>query len=176
MIIWKGYNKFTIMKKYLILLIFCLPLFTQAQNNSVEIQVAATLDTWHQAAANAYFDKYFSMMAKDAVFIGTDPNEHWTKTQFMAYAKPHFDKGKVWSFSALKRHIYLSKNQKTAWFDELLDTHMGICRGSGILIKTNSGWKIQQYVLSVTIPNTRIDAVKKLKKAQDAEISASQGH
>jgi hypothetical protein len=31
---------------------------------------------------------------------------------------------------------------QTAWFDELLDTQMKICRGSGILVKENKQWKI----------------------------------
>jgi hypothetical protein len=30
---------------------------------------------------------------------------------------------------------------------------MGVCRGSGVLEKTASGWKIRQYHLSVTVPN-----------------------
>lgn len=71
----------------------------------------------------------------------------------MVFAKPYFDKGKAWSFTALERHIYLSKDQKTAWFDELLSTQMKICRGSGVLIKVGKIYKIQHYVLSMTIPN-----------------------
>jgi hypothetical protein len=42
---------------------------------------------------------------------------------------------------------------KTAWFDELLNTQMKICRGSGVLVKIGQEWKIKQYVLSMTIPN-----------------------
>ncbi len=49
------------------------------------------------------------------------------------------------------------------WFDELLDTWMGTCRGSGVLEKNNKEWKIKQYVLSVTIPNDSIQKVIKLK-------------
>ncbi|MBT1704837.1 nuclear transport factor 2 family protein [Fulvivirgaceae bacterium PWU20] len=30
---------------------------------------------------------------------------------------------------------------------------MGTCRGSGILRKGPQGWKIEQYHLSVTVPN-----------------------
>jgi hypothetical protein len=33
---------------------------------------------------------------------------------------------------------------------------MGVCRGSGILENTAQGWKIQQYHLSVTVPNDLI--------------------
>ena len=30
---------------------------------------------------------------------------------------------------------------------------MGVCRGSGILTKTATDWKLEQYHLSVTVPN-----------------------
>lgn len=158
------------MKKIVFCLIFALPILIQAQDSTVKTEIGAKLDAWHRAAANANFDDFFQMMAKDAVFIGTDANEHWTKTEFMAYAKPHFDKGKAWSFSVLNRHIYLSEGHKIAWFDELLDTQMGVCRGSGVLKNTASGWKIDHYVLSTTIPNSKISKVKKVKKSEDAEI------
>ena len=69
----------------------------------------------------------------------------------------------AWSFTALERHVYVAKDGKTAWFDELLNTQMKICRGSGILIKTNKGWKIQHYVLSVTVPNDNMNEVVKIK-------------
>ena len=132
-----------------------------AQNPKIEI--ANVLDNWHLAAANAKFESYMSAMTDDAIYIGTDATENWTKPQFMAFAKPYFDKGKAWSFTALERHIFIGKDKKTAWFDELLNTQMKICRGSGVLIKTNKGWKIQHYVLSVTVPNDNMNEVIKIK-------------
>ena len=81
----------------------------------------------------------------------------------MAYAKPHFDKGKAWSFKSLKRDITFSKDGKYAWFDELLETQMKICRGSGVLEKIGNTWKIRQYVLSMTIPNEVSNDVIKIK-------------
>jgi hypothetical protein len=38
--------------------------------------------------------------------------------------------GKAWNFTVLERHIYFDQSKK-AWFDELLNTQMKICRGSG---------------------------------------------
>lgn len=121
------------------------------------------LTDWHKAAATANFNNYFGALADDAVFIGTDATEYWNKSQFEAYAKPYFDKGKAWSFTALKRNVYFSNDNKTAWFDELLDTQMKICRGSGVLIKTDQGWRIKQYVLSMTVPNENSDEVVRIK-------------
>ncbi len=125
--------------------------------------INATLLNWHKAAAEANYNDYFSLMADDAVFIGTDATENWNKTAFQAYAKPHFDKGKAWRFTALERHIYFDVTGKTAWFDELLNTQMKICRGSGVLVKIGKEWKIKQYVLSMTIPNENSNEVIKVK-------------
>ena len=49
------------------------------------------------------------------------------------------------------------------WFDELLDTQMKICRGSGVLVFVNNQWKIKHYVLSMTFPNDNTDEVIKIK-------------
>ena len=55
----------------------------------------------------------------------------------------------------------LSKDGRTAWFDEDLDTpNMGPARGSGVLTRNTDRWRIQQYNLSVPIPNALLDAVK----------------
>ena len=147
------------MKSVLLLLLTTLT-FAQTSHE----QIAKTLDNWHQAAADAKFDNYMNAMTSDAIYIGTDATENWNKKGFMAFAKPYFDKGKAWSFTALKRHIYIAKDKKTAWFDELLDTQMKICRGSGVLVKVGNVWKIQHYVLSMTIPNDNTDEVIKLKQ------------
>ena len=68
--------------------------------------VTSTLNAWHKAAANADYNAYFGLMTEDAVFIGTDANENWNRADFEKFAKPYFDKGKAWSFTALERHIY----------------------------------------------------------------------
>jgi ketosteroid isomerase-like protein len=126
-------------------------------------QINRTLDAWHKAAAEANFDAYFGMMTDDAIFIGTDPTENWNKKAFQTYSKPHFDKGKAWAFKTLgQRHIYFDTTGKTAWFDELLDTQMKICRGSGVLVKVGKEWKIKHYVLSMTIPNENTNEVIKI--------------
>lgn len=138
-----------------------------AENKS---EVETTINAWHKAAAEAKLEEYFSLMTKDGVFIGTDPTENWQNEAFMAFSKPYFDKGKAWSFTSIERNVYFSEDKKIAWFDELLDTHMKICRGSGVLKLENRKWKIAHYVLSITIPNDNIDEVVKLKTNFDDEI------
>lgn len=129
------------------------------------------LDNWHAAAAKADYNAYFDKIAADGRYIGTDAGENWDKNAFATFSKPYFDKGKAWDFKALERHVYFSKDGKTAWFDELLDTWMKVCRGSGVLEKEGNQWKIKQYVLSMTIPNEISNDVIPLKaKYEDAVI------
>lgn len=131
--------------------------------NKDKEKINMVLDAWHKAAAEAKSNAYFNFMTEDAIFIGTDANENWNKTEFQAFAKPYFDKGKAWNFTAVERHIYFDKTGKTAWFDELLSTQMKICRGSGVLVKIGEDWKIKHYVLSMTVPNDNVNEVIKIK-------------
>jgi hypothetical protein len=154
------------MKKSILLI--CLLLLGSksfSQNtDSDKKKINSTLDSWHKAAANADFDNYFSYMISNGVFIGTDASENWQLDAFKTFSKPFFDKGKAWNFTSLQRNIYFDKSQNTAWFDELLNTQMKICRGSGVLIKEGNNWKIAHYVLSMTIPNDNTDEVVKIKE------------
>ena len=86
----------------------------------------------------------------------------------MAFSKPYFDQGKAWSFSALERNIYIGASAQVAWFDELLDTWMQLCRGSGVAVRQNGEWKIAHYVLSLTVPNEKIEGAIALKKESDS--------
>ncbi|MBE8725186.1 nuclear transport factor 2 family protein [Flavobacterium hungaricum] len=160
------------MKKITLLLLF-IAAFANAQTDKDKIN--KTLDAWHEAAADVKFEAYFSALSDDAVYIGTDATENWTKPAFKAWAKPYFDKGTTWNFTALERHIFFDKSGKIAWFDELLDTQMKICRGSGVLVKVGNEWKIQHYVLSMTIPNDEVNAAIKIKSpVEDVLISKLQ--
>lgn len=159
------------MKSILFAILACISFaVASAQNQKTETQLNVLLNDWHKAAAEAKFDLYFSFLSKDAIYIGTDATENWNVAQFKAFAKPYFDKGKAWHFTVLERHIYFSKDNTTAWFDELLDTQMKICRGSGVLTKENGQWKIAHYVLSMTIPNDNIDEVIKTKSPLEDKL------
>lgn len=137
-----------------------------------KIVISNVIDAWHQAAADADFDAYFSKMTDDAIFIGTDATENWKNEDFKEFSKPYFDKGKAWSFTALERNIFISEYGDIAWFDELLDTQMELCRGSGVLKKENDKWKISHYVLSIAIPNENVPEIIELKKENDSIIKS----
>ncbi len=140
------------------------PAFVQAA--SPQTQIAAALDDFHLAASQADEARYFGHFEDDAVFLGTDATERWTKAQFQAYAHPYFAKGKAWSFRATRRAITVSSDGRTAWFDEDLATpNLGPCRGSGVLVLKDGVWKIAQYNLAFTVPNGVAKDVRALIEA-----------
>ncbi|MBH1959217.1 MAG: nuclear transport factor 2 family protein [Flavobacteriia bacterium] len=152
----------------ILLLVFTFSVSISAQNkgfyeNVQKKNVGKVLDDLNLFAATADYKNYFDLYAEESTFIGTDATEVWNKKEFMVWAKPFFDKGKAWNFTSLKRNITFSKDGTYAWFDEILDTQMKICRGSGVLEKIGGKWKIRQYVLSTTVPNGVIDEVVKIK-------------
>lgn len=143
---------------------------TTTDTATAKKQINAMLDSFNAAAARADFNTYFNFYTDDAIFTGTDATERWGKKEFMNYAKPYFDKGRAWSFTSLGRHIYFDKTGSLAWFDELLNTQMKICRGSGVLVKQGNNWKVQQYILSATVPNDIMNDVIKLKAPVEDSI------
>lgn len=155
------------MKSLLLLLCFVLCLGLSAQEKAIN----TTINQWHTAAKEANFDQYFGLMTTDAVFVGSDASEVWSYDEFKSFAKPYFDDGKAWTFTPIERHVYISDNQQMAWFDETLNsTHMGVCRGSGVLEKQEGNiWKIKHYVLSLAIPNPHVTEIVKLKKTLDQD-------
>ena len=132
--------------------------------------ITTMLNNFNAAAASANYTNYFNCFTNDAVFIGTDATESWTKKSFMLWAKPHFEAKKTWNFTAVKRTIYFGTSNDIAWFDELLNTQMKICRGSGVVVKQNNEWKIQHYVLSITIPNSLSKVVVQQKATLDDSL------
>jgi ketosteroid isomerase-like protein len=142
---------------------------------SEEKQINSMLDSFNRAAARADFNTYFSYYTDDAIFTGTDATERWDKKAFMEWAKPIFQKGRAWDFTAIERHIYFDETGRLAWFDELLNTQMKICRGSGVLVKQAGDWKVKQYILSTMVPNNLLDSVISMKSAvEDSLINAIQ--
>jgi len=138
------------------------------ENSALETSIHSLINNWHKSAADANFDTYFEAMQINSIFVGTDASEVWSKKDFQDFSKPYFDKGKAWSFKNLKRNIYLHSSKEIVWFDEILDTWMGICRGSGVVEKINNKWIIKHYVLSVTVPNEDIKPVIKIKQKRDS--------
>ena len=150
--------------RVLILTTLCLLCFYS--QGSEDEKVSAVIDSLHQYAAQAKFNEYFELYSAGATFIGTDASETWTLEEFKNYAKPVFDRGSGWTYKSRERHIYFSPNKGVAWLDELLDNaSLGLTRGTGVLVKTEAGWKVTQYHLTIPIPNDIADSVAEQIKA-----------
>lgn len=139
---------------------------TAVQAGPAEDAAGQLLDRFHRAAAMAKFDEYFASFTADGVFIGTDASERWTVEQFKAYAKPHFEKGRGWTYTKVERNINVSADGGHASFDELLDnTSLGRCRGTGVLRRVDGQWRIEQYHLTIPVPNElAADVVKRIRE------------
>ena len=125
--------------------------------------VAAELDDFHDAAARAAEERYFSHFAPRGVFLGPDATERWTVPAFRAYAHARFSTGKGWTYAVLRRAVDFSEDGSVAWFDEdLRGEKAGPCRGSGVLIRDGGRYRLVQYNLAVTVPNERFADVRTL--------------
>ena len=121
------------------------------------------LSMWHIAAAHGDYDNYFSRMTDDAVFLGTDPEERWTRPEFEAFARPYFDGKEAWTYTMVDRNVILEPGEApaVAWFDESLENKKyGRCRGTGVAVRGDDGkWRIAHYSLTFLIPNEKTPEV-----------------
>lgn len=156
------------MRKLIILIILMFAIFSCKNNNKVidreaELKILNTfMDNWHHSAAIADENMFFGSMDSNAVYLGTDPGERWLKSEFMSWGMKYFQRDTAWAFIPYNRIWEFTDDYQYAWFDELLETHMGTCRGSGILKRFGDGWKIKQYNLTLTLPNDRMKDYRKM--------------
>jgi ketosteroid isomerase-like protein len=130
--------------------------------------IERVLNDFHDAASNADFDRYFSHWTTDSVFLGTDATERWTGDEFREFARPHFEKGKGWTYLPRDRKVTMLGDD-AAMFDELLHSDkLGTCRGSGVLRRVDGSWKIMQYNLSIPVPNDLADRLSRMIREFDA--------
>ncbi len=131
--------------------------------------VARVLDDFHDAAANGDEQRYFAILADDAVFLGTDGTERWTGAGFRAQMGKYFERDSAWTYVALRRHVDVAPGDQLAWFDEVLDNEAyGECRGSGVLARRDGRWVLRQYHLTVPVPNDLArDVAAQIRAFQD---------
>ncbi|MEL6328343.1 MAG: nuclear transport factor 2 family protein [Planctomycetota bacterium] len=133
-----------------------LPLLGGCRTAGTIEEANGALDAWHLAASRADEDAYFGAMTADAVFLGTDASERWTKRDFRDWSEPYFDRDEAWTYTPRERFVMLGDDARFAWFDELLEQRRyGTARGTGVLLwdKNAARWKIAHYSLTFPIPN-----------------------
>jgi ketosteroid isomerase-like protein len=124
--------------------------------------IDSLINEWHHAAAISNAKAFFGFMTKDAVYIGTDSSERWHRDELAAWSGKYFERPSAWDFKPISRNITFSPGKDVAWFDELLDTWMGVCRSTGVVELVDQQWKLVHYQLSLTLPNEKLDDFRKL--------------
>lgn len=133
---------------------------------AADAQVRVVLDDFHAAAAAAELERYLGHFAEEGVFLGTDETERWTLPEFRAFCEPWFAQGKGWKYVPTTRHVAFAPDGDVAWFDESLwNETYGATRGTGVLRRVGSDWKIAQYNLTFTIPNEQAKRVVEMLRS-----------
>lgn len=127
--------------------------------------IDAVVDDWHDAAASSDEARYFGHLTEDAIFLGTDATERWSREELRAYARQPFSEGRGWRMRAVRRDVVVRGD--VAWLDEDLETvNLGPARGSAVLVRGDDGrWRISHYDLAITVPNERFGEVRDLLRS-----------
>lgn len=144
--------------------------FLYPSEKPLELEIKTLLSDFHKAASDADGDRYFSMLAPNAVFLGTDGTERWDKASFYKLYGPYMASGKGWTFTPTQQWVTIGPGKQVAWFDEALSSeHYGPTRGSGVLVRIDGHWKIAQYNLSIPMPNDLAKSFVGIIAAYDKE-------
>ncbi len=158
------------MKNLVALFVFAFA-FTGLVRADDKADVSAVLSELHEAASKADWPRYFALYTDDAIFLGTDATERWDKPTFQAYAGA----SNGWTYRMTERNIDMTPDGDHAWFDELLvNEKYGTSRGTGVVIRTPTGWKIAQYHLVFPIPNDLAEGITQQIQTFEARQKSGQ--
>ncbi len=128
---------------------------------SVKLEVHIVLDQLVEAqeTGNVHLFKKCFSQDKDLVNIGTDIDEYWIGwPKFISYMQNMIESRQGYKIYTSDTRIGLSEDKNTAWYSQMMDTCMETkgdpfrlegFRHTGILKKTENGWKIIQSHVSI---------------------------
>ena len=109
----------------------------------------STLDALHRAGAAADHNAFAAELTTDTMLLGLAGDQRWEGPDVDEALQRYFSGGGTWTFQAQEREIKLSPGGTLAWFSEsLADSGSTDGWGSGVLVKTDSGWRVAQYHLT----------------------------
>lgn len=141
--------------------------FTNVQVASSNKEFDEIIDAWHHAAATGDSVGFFSRMTEDALYLGTDETERWTRTTMGKDLGKFFNGKKAWHFIAYNRIYTALDDKNTILFDESLKTWMGPCKSTGMMRKVKGKWLISYYNLNVAVSNAVVQNYLKLLKEEE---------
>ena len=124
----------------------------RADDAALTARVNAFVDEWHADAAHAR-PAFFDKIAADGIYIGTDRTERWTRDAFKAWAARFFERESAWTLVPRERHVRWSADGAVIWFDEQLDSSMGVLQATGVMRAAGDRLEIVHYQLSIAVPN-----------------------
>lgn len=128
-----------------------------ADTEAARAAVEAVLDDFQAAGRAADLEGYVGQLAPDAVYLGTDPAERHTRDEVRALVAPYFERGSGLASRVTERHVFLSDDARTAWFDARLERpDLGELRATGVLRQRDGAWRIVQYSVSLPVPNEAV--------------------
>ena len=124
----------------------------RAGDDALTARVHAFVDEWHADAAHAR-PAFFDKIAADGIYIGTDRTERWTRDAFKTWAARFFERESAWTLVPRERHVRWSTDGAVIWFDEQLDSSMGVLQATGVMRAAGERLEIVHYQLSIAVPN-----------------------
>lgn len=158
------------MKKVILLSSFALLIACKEKSTSSEktaafdpTPVQKAMETVHKAFNERDTASMFAYFSNDSKFFGTDVAENWDVEGFKEYMREYVAKSKSKEpiYKVVGREITPSADGKTAWVVETLDyPKLPIdVRGTAVLEKTKSGWKLKLQQWHFLIDNDDVNDV-----------------
>ncbi|MFA3792579.1 nuclear transport factor 2 family protein [Aliiglaciecola sp. SL4] len=138
----------------------------QSTMTSETESINTLMDGLHYAASQADLEGYLGSYTQNAVFMGTDDWERWTRpTTLDAYVAERFKGGTGWTYKSVERHINFAEGGNIAWLDEIIvSPKWGRFRGTGVVTKQGDTWKIAHYSMSVLVANEAFVEISEINK------------
>lgn len=115
--------------------------------------IVELLNRYRRAAANSDAKEFFGCFDEHSITFWTDEAERFTLPELKTALAPYFEKGVAWKRTVRDRHVYLGPNQQIGWFEEKTEREGVPMRTTGVVQKTEEGWKIVQSNTAFAIPN-----------------------
>ncbi len=124
-------------------------LLVLAQLAQADDSPAPVLDALHRAGGAGDHHAFLELMTEDGSLLGLVSDSRWNATALKDKMTTYFSAGGTWPQPDSSRQITISPQGEMAWFSESLrGTGGNTGVGSGVLVRTASGWLVAQYHIS----------------------------
>lgn len=130
-----------------------------AQLAKADDSPGAALDALHRAGGARDHNAFLALMTENGSVLGLASDSRWNAAALTDALSTYFAGGGTWPKRASKRQIRMSSQGETVWFSESLQNTGGNTGvGSGVLVRTPSGWLVAQYHISYSATPEAIDS------------------